>query len=230
MTIAMLSWGARQTLMNTLESYKKYELDLLDPERIIFFQEITDEDRQIAEAYSWVAEGSPINVGIANGYKSLVAHATGDLFLFLENDWELIEPPKQIIYDAAELLRQHVVDVVRLRHVKNPGNPLWSRIYEGREMDGQSHLLDSVHWKEQPDVSFPGLINKVDDWYFTTAQFANWTNNPTMFRTDYLRTTLLPHFGTIDVEIDMQEWWNKQDFTFVAQHEQGLFTHNRLDR
>ena len=39
MTLAMLSWGARKTLRNTLESYKKYGLLDLDAEKLIFFQE-----------------------------------------------------------------------------------------------------------------------------------------------------------------------------------------------
>ncbi len=229
MTIGILSWGARETLKNTLNSYRNLGLKELDDEAIIFFQEITNEDREIAAEYGYIAEGSPINVGIANGYKSLVAHATGEFFLFLENDWELLEDPKQVISDAKKLLKQNVVDVVRLRHRKNPGNPLWSKVYEGRELDGQAFLLDSLHWKSDPDHNFAGLINKVDDWYFTTAQFANWTNNPTMFRTDWLRT-ILNHFGTIDVEIDMQPWWREQNNIFVAQHEKGLFTHKRLDR
>lgn len=229
MTIAVLSWGARKTLRNTLNSYKSLGLNELDDERIIFFQEITDEDRKIAGEYGYQAEGSPINVGIANGYKSLVAHATGDLFLFLENDWELIENPR-ILFDAGERLRNLVVDVVKLRHRTNPGAPLWSRIYEGNELSdrGQRFLLDSLHWSQDPRT-FLGLIDKQEEWYITTSQFANWTNNPTMFRTEWLREQIIPRMGTIDVEIDIQPWWEQQKF-IVAQHEVGLFTHSRLDR
>lgn len=229
MTIGILSWGARGTLRNSLKSYQSLGLKELDDEAIIFFNEITDEDREIAAEFGYQAEGSPINLGIANGYKSLVAHATGEFFLFLENDWELIEDPKKVIYDAKEYLRTNVVDVARLRHRNNPGHPLWSRTYEGRELDNTAFLLDSLHWRSDPDRVFPGLITKVDDWYFTGANFANWTNNPTLFRTEWLRAQL-DHFGTIDVEIDMQPWWREQTSIFVGQHEVGLFTHSRLDR
>lgn len=199
----------------------------MDPERIIFFQEITDEDRKIAEQFGYQAHGSPINVGIANGYKSLVALATGDLFLFLENDWELIEDPKEPLYKAADILNNHAADVVRFRHRQKPGNPLWSRVYEGREMDKPEYLLDSIHWTN-PEIFAP--IHWDDDFYWTSANYANWTNNPTFFRTQWLKDKIVPRMGVGDIEIELQPWWKEQKDITVLQHETGLFTHNRLDR
>jgi len=226
LTLAVLSWGARKTLVNTLESYRKQNLDAPGTEKIVFFQEITNEDREIAQEYGYEAHGVPINIGIAQGYKSLVELATGDLFLFLENDWELIEPV-DAAYEAANLLYNEVVDVVRLRHRENPGNPLWSRTYQGRELDKPEYILDSIHWTD-PE-RFP-QIHLDDHFYFTTAPFANWTNNPTMFRTQWLKDVVVPRMGNSDVEIEIQPWWREQREIRVAQHEIGLFTHNRIDR
>jgi hypothetical protein len=227
MTIAILSWKSPNTLINTLESYKKYELDLMDDERIIFFQEISDLDRRIAKAYGYQAHGIPVNIGIAAAYKSLVELATGDLFLFLENDWELIEPPRDVLYDAADRLRNHALDVCRLRHTRNPGEPLWSRQYMGQEMVVPEYLLDCCYWQPHPEDFWP--IEKQEEWYITTSPFATWTNNPTFFRTQWLRDVIAPKMGQTDIEVDIQSWWKSQQFN-VGQHETGLFTHKRLDR
>lgn len=227
LTIGILSWKAPKTLINTLESYKKYGLYDMGEDKIILFQEMGFDDALIATEYGYYAQGIPINIGIAAGYKSLVELATGDLFLFLENDWELIEEPT-IIYEAAERLRNNVYDVVRFRHTKEPGEPLWSRQYQGHEMDVPEFLLDSVYWSDNPEQFYP--LHREEDFIVTTAPFANWTNNPTMFRTEWLKNEIGPRMGNTDVELDIQAWWKQQSQYVVAQAIPGLFRHERLDR
>ncbi len=225
LTIAVLSWGAHETLLNTLGSYRKHGLDQLDAERVIFFQEYSKRDREVASAFGYKSFGSPENIGIAEAYKLLVSYASGDLFLFLENDWELIQNPKEQIYDAAYLLEQGVIDVARLRSTVRPGEPLWSRQYKGNEYQRPEYLLDSVYWDRAhlfPEITQPDVF-----WNATSAKFANWTNNPTMFRTEWLRETIVPRIEG-DIEVSLQPWWKEQDFR-VGQGF-GLFTHNRLDR
>lgn len=228
MTIAILSWGATKTLLNSLESYKKHGLDTLDNDKVIFFQEYSKEDRQIAKDYGWESFGSPENIGIAEAYKLLVSYASGDLFLFLENDWELIEDPYEQLRIAAEMLEQDIVDVVRFRHRTNPGHPLWSLGFKGNEYAHPTHLLEASHWTDPTQFS-TGVWTEEEypDWYFAFAKNANWTNNPTMFRTDWLRENILPRIVG-NIEAHLQGWWQEQWFT-VAQGP-GLFTHNRLDR
>lgn len=226
MTLAILSWAATKTLVNSLESYKKYGLDTLDDDKVIFFQEYTKEDKAIAKDYGYDSIGSPENIGIAEAYKLLVAYASGDLFLFLENDWELIEFPHKQIQDAEFLLQSGVIDVAKFRHRTNPGEPLWSRQYKDNPYSGPHHLLDSVHYMDHPDTDLLGHIRKEGMWYWTEAYWANWTNNPTMFRTEWLREQIIPRMEG-DIEIALQTWWQEQDF-IVAQSD-GLFTHNRLD-
>ena len=229
MTLAILSWGAHQTLINTLESYRKYGLDILDNDKVIFFQEYSKRDREIAQEYGYDSFGSSDNIGIAEAYKLLVNYASGDLLLFLENDWELIEEPGEQISKASMMLRNCTLDVAKFRHRKNPGAPLWSSRFNGQELsslDAQHYLLDSVYWRENPEIFSP-LIEKVDDWYFATSQNANWTNNPTMFRVSFLKEIILPIISG-DIEVSIQDWWQKTSFN--VGHGDGLFTHNRIDR
>jgi hypothetical protein len=220
MTIAILSWGSHKTLINTLESYKKFNLN--DTEKLIFFQEISKRDIEIAEEYGYLWQGDLENVGIAEAYKALVEHATGELFLFLENDWELLEPPEQQLAEASRLLLDNTIDIARFRHRQHPGNPLWTRQFEGNEMSRPEHLLDSIHWTN-PD-KFES-VQKGGQWYITTAEYANWTNNPHMARTDFLRKEIVPRLSG-DIEKSLQEWWQQQ--SFVVTQGDGLFTHNRI--
>ena len=237
MTIGILSWGAHETLEQTLDSYRFFGLDKLDNDRIIFFQNISDSDFEIARKYDWMPFGSSDNIGIAGGYQALVNAAEGDEFLFLENDWKLLERPHRVLSDARFLLHTNQADIIRLRHRSNPGYPLWTLQFQGHEDDRPTHLLDSVHWVEYPDAQFPGKIRhqkvfasaldtKGTDWYLANAHFANWTNNPHMAYTSFLKQTIVPLLSG-DIERNLQGWWEQQDY-IVAQGS-GLFQHNRID-
>jgi hypothetical protein len=224
-TVAMLSWGQHTTLINTLTSYKNNGLlGIPGWQYSIYFQECSKEDISIAEEYGFNPLGSSQNIGIAGGYRKLVDDAKNSLFLFLENDWELISDPEYQLYKAAYRLDSMYYDVVRFRHRKFPGNPLWTKQFKGKELSRPEHLLDCVHWVETPQEF--SQIYWDDPFWVTTSEFANWTNNPAMFRTDFLKSYILSHFGYQDIEKDIQKWWQKQTF-LVAQGE-GLFTHNRI--
>lgn len=209
-------------------SYRQYGLDNPDTERFIFFQEISAEDIAIAKDYGYEAIGSEQNLGIATAYKLMVEHATGDLFLFLENDWRLLEEPTLEFEVSAGFLRDNILDVVRLRHTKDHGWPLWSRQFAGEELKHLPHLFDSMYWRDHPEYDFPEYIHEMGKMRYTRARYANWTNNPTMFRTEWWLENIGPRVGDGDVEKDLQAWWQEQDF-LVGQR-QGLFTHDRLDR
>lgn len=226
LTIGMVSWGAEQTLANTLESYSRYKLRA--EQKIIVLQQGTKEQKDFVYRHGF----SPItllgNVGIARAYKMLLEATTQENFLFLENDWELIADPQKEIQVGQDLLSSGEADIVRYRHRRYPGNPLWTRQFEGNEYSKPVHLLDSIHWTDP--TKFPEIVSREFDsgvWYKTTAQYANWTNNPHMGRTDFLKYYIYPRMGSRDLEVDIQDWWQHQFFR-VYQGE-GLFTHNRLD-
>lgn len=223
MTLAMLSWGAHRTLVNTLESYQTFGIN--DPEKIIFFQEISPADKRIADKYGFKYLGSNRNIGIAQAYKKLVEEATGETFLFLENDWVALESGSRL-NKGLELLYSDTADVVRFRHRRYPGAPLWTLQYKGYELTAPHFLLDSVHWLDHPEEFKE--ISVADNGFFVTSSYhANWTNNPTMFKKDFLLRNILPRIGNRDIEVDLQEWWEQQDF-LVAQDNVGIFTHHRI--
>lgn len=238
LTIGILSWGARATLLNTLESYKEAGLLDIAAQVFVFFQEINQEDIDIANEYGLEYYGNDINLGIAEGYKAMLLNATQPYYLFLENDWKIdngIHSPHYVadlivdgtLFLNAPALHPDKADVVRYRSRSWPGNPLWTRQFQGHELWRPEHLLDSLHWRS--DTQMAEFRDKIQagayGFYHTTSKYANWTNNPHMVRTEWIKS-LADKFGNGDIERDFQGWWEQQDFR-VAQGE-GLFTHWRL--
>lgn len=228
-TLGVLSWGAHNTLINTLESYYQSKLLTVVDEKLIYFQEISPEDIRIAKFYKFDYEGNSRNIGISGGYLNLLRRAQGEQFLFLENDWECIEEPNIVAQQfgiARGLIGEGFVHLARLRHRRSPGNPLWTLQFAGREYDRPTHLLDCLHWEEHPE-RFPEITQWMDGMYITTSKNANWTNNPHMAKTEFLRNKVAPMINPQnDIERDIQTWWEQQDFKVMQGS--GLFTHNRI--
>ena len=233
----MLSWGSPATLWKSLASYRRHGLFDYADEFVVFFNEISYLDVLIARAFGVDFIGSSRNIGIGRAISALVGHVHSEHFLFLENDWELVEPNPIVrsrIGRALELLRSGTTHVVRLRHRVRHGEPLMTRPEAG-EPCRAAFLLDSAHWLPDPSESFPGLVDKMnwdgEDWFFGTGRQANYTNNPCLYQTRFLREVVLPHTrgNGIAMERDINRWWLEQESIKICQSP-GLFMHSRIDR
>ncbi len=205
---------------------------------IVLFQEVSDEDVAIAKGFDIKHIGLAENVGIGQGIITLFNHAKYETVLFLEHDWELIENKKTLterLKSGMKMLDEGF-DIVRYRSRKNPGHPLYSSAYKGRELDyfddwhlvKSPHLLDALHWLD-PAREFPDKIQKKGEHFVTTARWANWTNNPFMIRREFYFQNITPFIGQgIQLEKNIASWWVNQPFK-IAQGE-GLFTHNDLKK
>lgn len=236
-SLLMLSWGSHKTLINTLESYKKNKLfDIVD-EKIIFFQNISNTDVEIAENYGFdVAIGSENNIGIGLGIYSLVKESTKKYILFLENDWELIcdsNITENRLQSGIDLLNEGALDVIRYRHRVNYGEPNYGAQFFGKELTAPYCLLDSLFWNKDPDIKFPEYIKKIEKngeyFYTASSKNANFTNNPTIYIRDFYLNLVEPFITqNFEPENHIQKWWETQNFK--VGHGEGLFKHNRLDR
>lgn len=120
----IMSFKSYKTLEATLATYQKQNLFTYFDEVIILFQEISDQDKKIAEKYNLRYISTPKNIGIYGGMKMLAESASTDYVLMLENDCILIEPQEQIKLQldlAKKRLDLQQVDVYRLRHRFKPG-------------------------------------------------------------------------------------------------------------
>jgi hypothetical protein len=234
-SIGILTWNSYRTLSNTLNTYKRSGLLDMVNDVCIFSQEGQSKDYKISREYNTDIILSPTNVGIGKAFSRLVNSAETDYILLLENDWIIIDDYFPIVYDqlskAVRMLETGKADVVKLRNRRIPGDPLYTLQFNGREMDSPKHLIECVHWIEDPDIDFPDYIKKDEETglYYAKSKYANHTNNPCLFKKSFYTKNISPFAGDgIDLEGNIQEWWQNQDFTVA--HGEGLFTHYRIDR
>lgn len=236
----MLAWHSGQTLVNTLHSYYLNGLLEMVDDVTIFFQEATHEDIDIANHFSVNYIESNTNVGIGKAFIELAKNAKTDRILFLEHDWKLIEN-KETTYNrlssGLELINNGF-NLVKYRHRKTPGVPLFSqRPYQGNELNHYDsemdlvspHLLESIHWVDNPEVDFSEQIAKQGEYFTTTSRWGNWSNNPGLFDTQFYINTVEPFAGGgIDLEGKIGGWWARQDYKVA--HGEGLFKHEDLKK
>lgn len=123
--LGMLSWKGRLTLQNTLQSYQKAKLlDIFD-DNVIYFNDISDDDINIANAYGFKYTGGK-NVGIYLGMEGIIESLKdADYILFLQQDCPLCELDvdhiRNTIESSVKLLNDKKIDIMRLRSRSNVG-------------------------------------------------------------------------------------------------------------
>lgn len=241
LSIGILAWKSDSALENTLNSYKNNGLLNISDDIRIIFQEVRTKDIELANKFNLKYIGLSDNIGIGKAFSLLATSLKYSSVLLLEHDWELIENYETTykrLLDSILLLKDNGVDCVRLRHRKDYGDPLYSRsFYENNELNFfdnttqlySPHLLDCVHWRENPHLDFPDKIKKISDYFLCFSRWANWTNNPCVYKKDFYLNCIKKFVGEgIELEEKISKWWAENHFT-VAQGE-GLFKHNDLDK
>lgn len=242
-SIGILSWKSNQTLRNTLESYKRNGLFDVVNDVTIFFQECSNDDISIANEYGIPFIAFEENIGIGRAFIKLSQVSRTDNVLLLEHDWELIEDKKTTfdrLLSGIKFLNSGY-DCIRYRNRKNPGYPLFTKnVYEGNELNyydeildcTSPHLIECCHWIDDLEKVFPDKITKQNDHYVASGRWANFTNNPCMYKKKFYLNNIQPfeNKGSLygGLESEFGYWWVRQDFK-VAWGE-GLFKHNDIEK
>ena len=238
-SLLILAWHSHNTLHNTLSSYKDNGLLNLTDDVVIYFQEGNHKDFDIAEEFGITnILYSTGNIGIGPAINKLVEAAKYEHFIFCEEDWVLVEPKESTytqVVVGLHLLMQKCVDVVKLRSRIFPGDPLYTRQFQGREWDCPEHIGESLHWLGYPDAVYPEVFSRVeapgleDDWFIIPSKYVSHTNNPCLHSKEFYLKHITPFSGTgIELEGNILKYWQSSDFKIA--HGNGLFTHQRWDR
>lgn len=227
--IGFLDWHGERTAKNSVNSYLLNGLFEICDQTIYFGQEGGTFSNSDCLKYGFTDRiESDVNVGIANALMQMLETCETEYFIFLENDWELItekEVTKARLYDAMDILDQ--VECVRLRHRMHPGEPLYTKQFQGNELASPKHLIDCLHWRINPEKEF-NQFHLIDGFHVASCAYANYTNNPCMYHTQFLRDSIIPKLTSgSNAEDDLNNWWPEQ-FWLVAASD-GLFSHNRMD-
>ena len=246
-SIGILTWKRLDILRQTLESYRKNGLLNLSDDITIFFQEIGEEEIALAKEFNLKWIGDKTNIGIQNAYRALVKNAKNKFFLFLENDWFLIENEeitrKRILAGISILENAHA-NAVRYRHRRSPGYPcsIVSKNRKAPHKTPKNDLSFVPSITENPEVLFKEISkSKIDNenYYFVPAQNTYWTNNPCLFKTSFVRELINIDFENskgekinkkykipykkISLEEDLGNYWRNTNY--ITALTPGLFTH-----
>lgn len=142
-SLGVLSWKSPKTLEKTLISYKEQNLFSLFDENIVYFNQISDDDRELATKFSLKYEGSDDNLGFLGGMENLAKSMKSEYLLMLQNDCPIVEDfeeAKQQITKAIDLLDNGKIDIMRLRHRFKIGEGFndvknYLKYYPAREID-----------------------------------------------------------------------------------------------
>lgn len=205
LTIGYLSWKRHSILEQTLQSHKDNGLfDMIPPiNRFIYFQEINKTDTAIANKFNCECIGTAQNIGILNAFVNMVEHCKTEYFIFCENDWYLMENKSvtnKIIEDSIQLLTNNHADIVKLRHRKFHGEPLYSKpIHVDNWLRSNYHgcpyKLESLSWLDKPNEVYRNIMQEYDGnykWYITNLHHQHWSNNVFISKTIYLKECVLP--------------------------------------
>jgi len=237
-SLGILAWKSGQTLRDSLQTYRQHQLLDMVSDITILFQEVSAEDRQIAEEFRVPFIGERKNIGIGKAFMKLVEHASSEHFILLEHDWQLVEPQsitRERLTSGLALMDKGFTSV-RYRHRAQPGHPHFSFKFQGNELGYYDdwhecvapHLLDAIHWMD-PSVTFPDKIQKEGDYFVTTSRWGAWTNNPCMLKREFCLQHIHPFVGKgADLERRIAYWWPRQNFKVA--HGEGLFKHVDLKK
>lgn len=249
-TFGMLTHEPR-SMRDTLATYEKWGLFEVVAEFLVYINkrrpEVDDVIKPYVDRYPNKIRvmGDAHNYGIARGITFLTGNATKPYFLFLERDFQLIEPAQCVIEEietGVKMIKAGTAHVVRYRHRKRAGRPNWAeRMFKGHEDDvfkgPQPNLFcNHYYWVPEPEKLWPDKIwhcNQNPLMYCSDSYYCNWTNNPQLWGVEWWNHEYVSRFDQFqrndpwyDLETYMN-WepnsWNDRKFT-VAQG-QGLFKH-----
>lgn len=236
LTLAVLSWRQPKTLRNTLESYRQNGLLELAAEKLVFLNEATSEDMKIAQEFGFEVLSSAKNIGIGLPFQQLVARATRKYFLFLENDFMLVENAEvtKKRMEAAVNLLDKGISAVRLRHLHHYGDPnmYLKMVWNGKLSPEEPSLEGAYYW---PDICqvYGEKAEKLDldgeNYFVMDSRYSGYSNNPTIYQSAFLKEFILPlKFNTTDVvENKVGDDWARRRLKVARGI--GLFKHHPIE-
>jgi hypothetical protein len=227
--LSILSWRSWNTLDASLKSHRDAGLFEHFDKSLIFFQDLCDKDKRLADRYGLEFTGGP-NCGIGEGMRRAARLLGTDYVLFLENDCPTIATPKEVQRElalAADYLERGLIDIMRLR----------SRLFPGEGFcDPMKYLR--YYPARQPEQAVDSIRKTEDGIWISDSSCTDWTNQSVMMKRTLFLDVLMPYVDAHPSGLELHgfqeperplncRWWRKQRFK-IGQGA-GIFSHNRFD-
>jgi hypothetical protein len=214
--VVFLTWRAPDTLGQSLERFSEALAVQSFGDAVVFCQEMTEADSQMAESYGFRAVGNEKNVGILGGMKSAVEASRSENILYLECDCLLVDGvpnTASTLETAASAIKSGELDVMRLRSLKSPGLDYtpYKHLRYWPDADRQDSLAKKLRRLLRPakarkligegclvhpqaEEVFPRYIKRLPNGHYCIdSEVLNWTNQSIMFRKDWFLNTIIPY-------------------------------------
>ena len=256
-SIGILSWKGYDSLYNSLQSYERYGLNSLTKSKFLCLPEYSSRGIEIAKNFGYKPILFKNNIGILNGFKSLVLNMPDGPVLLLENDLLLIENNKttfNLLKQSLDHLYKYNAAQVRLRSIKDPGEPFHSiKKYNNYWGFGTSKLLKrylrpnkakkligtGIYIEKFPHLKFSKYISKLENnSYLITSEIMNWSNLAIIVDRNFFLEVIIKEAEITDskkkingfknIEIELNKsWWRDKRWNLIITN--GLFKHLRID-
>ena len=241
--VGVLVFQGANTLERTLSTNRGLFQIIEEP--IAFFQQINSPERR-----RWAREVIGVhgpfsslfatqNVGQREAFRLIAEACSQPYIVILEEDFRAAKHAdffSELTSGISHI--QQGAHAVRLRSRRFPGSPNYIHeawLNSGGHNGGvvrDTHLIEYVTWHDSPETFVPQLqvCRQNPKTWCTSSKHAQYTNNPTLYSTDFLRDLIskVPTHGDVHFEAWLTEFWSKQSYKVV--YSDGLFTHERTDR
>ena len=256
-SIGVLSWKGYDSLHNSLQSYEKYGLNLLTKSKFICLPEYSNRGIELSKKFGYKPILFKNNIGILDGFKSLALNMPDGPLLLLENDLPLVENNKttfNLLKQSFEHLYKYDVAQVRLRSIKDPGDPFHS-IHKYNNYWGSGYLKKikrffrpikakkligtGIYTEKDPHSKFSKYISKLENGsYLITSEIMNWSNLAIIVDRNFFLNVIIHEaeitnskkkingFKNIEIELN-KKWWRDKRWNLIITN--GLFKHSRVD-
>ena len=256
-SIGILSWKGYDSLYNSLKSYEKYGLNSLTKSKFLCLPEYSSRGLELAKKFDYKPILFEKNIGILNGFKNLVLNMADGPVLLLENDLLLVENSKitlALLKQSVEHLYKYNAAQVRLRSIKDPGEPFHSinkyNNYWGngtlkkvkrllRPNKAKKLIGTGIYIEKDPHLKFPKYISKLENnSYLISSEIMNWSNLAIMVDKNFFLKVIVKEaeitdsakkingFKNIEIELN-KKWWREKRWNLIITN--GLFKHLRVD-
>lgn len=203
-TIGYLSWNNHNKFLETLISHSENSLfNYIPPQnRIIFFQEITDRDKDIATTFNCRYIGNNSNIGILYAFIELVEACNTKYFIFCENDFILMKQNElyidKTLHDVVSILDTILYAQIKLSNSKNPGflyiTPSDIKAWIKNDNTGFRYKIESLSWIDNPEIYYPTMqsIHKNYKWLMCNNDDQLWSNHIYACNTKFLKEIIVP--------------------------------------
>ncbi len=256
-SIGILSWKGYDSLYNSLKSYEEFGLNSLTKSKFLCLPEYSRRGLELAKKFGYKPILFKKNIGILNGFKSLVLKMPDGPVLLLENDLLLVENSKTtftLLKQSLEHLYKYDAAQIRLRSINDPGEPFHSinkyNNYWGsgnlrklkrllRPNKAKKLIGTGIYIEKEPHLKFTKYISKLENnSYLISSEIMNWSNLAIIVDRDFFLNVIIKEAeitnskkninGFKNIEIELnKKWWRDKGWNLIITN--GLFKHLRVD-